>query len=544
MYSIPSTISLLALSALVVAAPVDIVGIAKLARPIYPNMVGYNSDYYYVTDPWHTPSRIRAAITARPGMLRYPGGTSSNYWDPYHSRLFHDVPKIDVADTNPIAGTQTRYTISWIHNAYFWNNVTPLSDFGRLYTALRDAQSGGSQAIFVGNLVTPGADFYTLKWGRPVDSTPGSNDWWTMLGTRYGALTYMLGDAAKNGIPVRYVELGNEYYFGAGLTHDGQPADVEPYVAGSFNASQSYAPENVGTFPDKGADGKDALYLYGTVANDWADKIKKAYPGVKVCAVGAFLDKGGYAPRTANWNQEALAALNPAKVDAVSLHLYGGPQAGSLTGTETQLGQALTSWQQFWIAGRNRSHLPAKVDFWITEFNIDDEFGHGDKLPENKGTWGNGLGNVYCLNYWLAKEPRVRIALLHELARVIDGDGPRIHAHGRAYGLFASALTGRTRARALEMSGVPALAGSGRSIPGLVGWAFDTPGKATPGTYTLVNFTGSPHTLSGLSRLPGAAKYIQAATPLSRLTDPGETVGRLNKGRLLLPAYSITVLTG
>ncbi len=220
-----------------------------------------------------------------------------------------------MADTDPAAWTQTRYTINWLHSAFFWGNVTPLSDFRRLYTALWDANSGGAQVVLVANLVTPGADFYALKWGGAVDNTPGSNDWWAMLGTRYGALTYMLGDAAKNGIPVRYVELGNEYYFGAGLTHDGQPADVEPYVAGSFDASHGYAPENVGTFPDKGAGGKDALYLYGVVADDWAAKIKKAYPGVKVCAVGAFLDKGGYAPRTANWNQEALAALDPAKVD-------------------------------------------------------------------------------------------------------------------------------------------------------------------------------------------------------------------------------------
>lgn len=160
--------------------------------------------------------------------------------------------------------------------------------------------------------------------GRAVDNTAGSNDWWAMLGTRYGALTYMLDDARKSGIPVKYVELGNEYYFGAGLTHDGQPADVEPYVAGSFDAGHGYAPENVGAFPDKGAGGKDALYLYGIVANDWTSKIKKAYPDVKVCAVGALVDKNGYASRTAHWNTEALAALDPARVDALSCTFTAG----------------------------------------------------------------------------------------------------------------------------------------------------------------------------------------------------------------------------
>ncbi len=174
------------------------------------------------------------------------------------------------------------------------------------------------------------------------------------------------------------------------------------------------------------------------------------------------------------------------------------------------------------------------MDFWITEFNIHDEFGHGDRLPKNKETWGNGLGNVYCLHYWLAREPRVKIALLHELARIINGNGPNIHAHGRAYGLFASALTGRTRARALVLGGVPALAGSGGSIKGLVGWAFDAPGHSKQATYALVNFAGSAQAINGLSRLPGAAsiRYVQSAAPLNTLTDPGETLGRLGKGRL------------
>jgi len=160
---------------LFVAAPAsaaDIVGISKAARPIYPNMVGYNSDYYYVTNPWSSEKRVRAAVKARPGILRYPGGTSSTYWDVYHSRLFRDLPKMDPADTDPAAWTQTRYTINWLHNAYFWSNVTPLSDFGRLLAALKNSQAGGTQAVLVANLVTPGPDFYALKWAARSTTPP------------------------------------------------------------------------------------------------------------------------------------------------------------------------------------------------------------------------------------------------------------------------------------------------------------------------------------------------------------------------------------
>ena len=507
-------------------------------------MVGYNSDYYYVSNPWSSEKRVQAAAKARPGLLRYPGGTSANYWDVYHARLFHDVSAIDVADADPAAWTQTRYTINWLHNAFFWSNVTPLPDFKQLYRTLHHADSGGAEVIFVANMVTPGPDFYALKWSRAVDNNPGSSDWFAMLGSRYGALQYMLSDGSKNGVPVKYVELGNEYYFGAGLTHKDKPADVEPYVAGSFDADNKYAPENVGTFPDKGDGGKPTLYLYSVVANDWASKIKKAYPGTKVCAIGAFLDKEGYESRTANWNREALSALDPTKVDAVSLHLYGGPQVGSLTETEEKFGRALKSWQEFWIAGRSRSHLPGKLDFWITEFNIHDEFGKGDKLPENRGTWGNGMGNLYCLHYWLANEPRVKVTLLHELARVIDGDGPNIHAQGRAYGLFAKAVTGKTRARAIEFDSVPNLQGSAGTIRGVAGWTFDTPDHGKPTVYTLVNFTGSPQAVKGVNHLPGAANahYTQAFAPLNSAIDPGEKTGSLHANVLTLPAYSVTVI--
>lgn len=521
------------------AHAVEIVGVSEAERAIYPNMIGYNSDYYYMNDPWSSDTRRAAALQTRPGMLRYPGGTSSSYWDAYNSRIFHDVEALDPADGNPAAWTQTRYTINWVHNAFFWTNTTPLSDFKRLHSALQ--KNDATETIFVANMVTPGADFYDLKLKRTLDRTPGGDDWWQMLGTRYGAFDYMLKDATKNGVPVKYVELGNEYYFGAGLTHRGAPADVEPYVAGSYDADNKFAWENVGTFPDKNGE-QNVLYLYSVAANDWASRVKKDYPQAKVCAIGDFVQVDGQAERAAHWNEQALAALDPAKVDALSLHFYGGPQVGSLTENEEKLGAALTSWQQFWRAGIERSKLPPQYDLWITEFNIDDEFGQSDKLPESKGSWGNGLGNIYALHYWMAKEPRVKVALLHELARVIVKDGPEIKANGRAYGLFASAANGCTRARALKLQNVPALQGA-TEIESVVGWKFDAPDTQQKAKYVLVNFSGIAQKLSGSKNLGAmtGATYRQAASALATLDDPGETSGDVND-ELLLKPYSVTVI--
>ncbi len=521
--------------------PIQVTGIAAEGRRIDPHMVGYNSDYYYVTDPWSSDARRAAAAKARPSMLRYPGGTSASYWDAYRSRMFRDVPAIDPADGNPAAWTRTRYTINWVHNAHFWLNVAPLADLKRLHEEL-DRKNDGAGTVFVANMVTPGPDFYTLKRAGALDRAAGSDDWWGMLASRYGAFEHMLSEAEKAGIPVEYVELGNEYYFGAGLTHDGQPADVEPYVAGAYDADRSFAYEDVGAFPDQ-AGGKDVLYLYSVAANDWAAKVKRAHPQARVCAVGAFVDQDGLPRRMANWNQEALAALDPKRVEAVSLHLYGGPQQGSLTDDERRLGQALKSWRDFWIAGAKRSRWPAAADLWITEFNIDDEFGEKDALPPSRGTWGNGLGNLYCLHHWLASEPRVQVVLLHELARVILGDGPEIKANGRAYGLFAHACAGRTRAAAIAFDGIAPLDGSDGELPGIVGWRFDAPDAGKAPRYAIVNFSGTPRTLAGLSPLLGTAggHFLQAAATLDALADPGETAGAVSES-LTLPAFSVTVV--
>lgn len=522
------------------ASAAEVVDVGANARAIYPQLAGYNSDYYYTTNPWESATRLRAATAARPGLLRYPGGTSSSYWDVYRSRIFRDVAAIDPANSNPAAWTQTRDTISWVHNAFFWTNVVPLSDWAKLEGALR-ANGDDAATIFVANMVTPGADYYDLKWQRPVNRTAGSPDWWTMMGERYGALKFMLGEAKNSGLPVRYVELGNEYYFGAGPSAAGKPAVVEPYVAGSYDADNNFAFRETGAFPDKvGKD--DALYLYGVAANDWAGKIKRDFPDAKVCAVGAFVGQAGETGRTARWNAEALEALDANKVDAISLHFYGGPQRGSLTEDEAKLGQALQSWQEFWRAGVARSQLPA-LDWWITEFNIDDEFGDGDKLPASKGTWGNGLGNLYCLNYWLAHEPHVQVALMHELARVIEGDGPAIKANGRAWGLWSSAATGKTRVRALNLTGVPNLQGADTAIKGVIGWQFDTPDAPDSARIALVNFTATAQAINGLDRVlgDGTHRYVQAASALGETTDPGEQRGEFTNN-LSLPPFSVTVI--
>jgi hypothetical protein len=50
----------------------------------------------------------------------------------------------------------------------------------------------------VAKMVTAGPDFYTLKWGRDVNREPGSEDWWAMLGHRYGAFAHLLSDGRKN----------------------------------------------------------------------------------------------------------------------------------------------------------------------------------------------------------------------------------------------------------------------------------------------------------------------------------------------------------
>lgn len=487
------------------------------AQNILPHMLGYNNQMSGSANPWSLSSRRSALVAARPGVFRYPGGTVSTYWDTFHGRRFNDVVTINASDNTPPRDfTQTKYTIDWV--AVAAGQPNPISDFDLAYDAVAASPGGAMEVVFVLNMTTPGADYYAAAWGRSVDQTPQSADWWAMMDDRYARAIIMLDDAVAAGIPVKYVEFGNEYYFGAGTTSP-TGATVEPYSAGVVPND----PAMRGAFPGSGTD-------YAAAVNDWAPNLLSRYPGVRLCAIGS---DGGGSGRRANWNNDVVSLISPTLVPAVSYHIYGGITAGDVTSTEANLGTALTSWNSFWQSTKTTAQVLTNREAWFTEFNA-------NVGPQS---WGQGLQALSSLKTWLS-DGNLGLALMHQFVTpIMSGTGPSITATGRAISLFNLAAKAKTRVRGLNLSSVPTLAGSGS--PGLAsvfGYAFDT-GTGTDINYVLVNLRGSNNSISltGIAGAVGAA-FTRASASLSATADPGETSGMLAATETL-PAYSITVFT-
>lgn len=172
----------------------------------------------------------------------------------------------------------------------------------------------------------------------------------------------MLKHADSIGIPVKYVELGNEFYL------EGDDPD-SAYILQKFPTPADY----------------------GIAATIWADSIHKYFPNAKVAAQGVF-DKNS-APRRKIWNDSVLAHLEGE--DAMTFHFYyPSADADSLETTAEKLDvtmQDVPDWlyqpYKGWDILQNKSMVKVRPgkEVWITEFNLSDH-----ERPTH-GYWTHGL---------------------------------------------------------------------------------------------------------------------------------------------------------
>lgn len=479
------------------------------AVPLLPHAAGYNNQTAPMLEPWQIETRREGLVKARPTLLRYPGGSVANYWDMQRDKLFTPVVEID-----PEGGASIlrKYTLAWVAslNGGQMNSVRDLRS--ALDYSAEKSQNGAPAVIFVMNMVTPGPEYYAAVWKRAVDQTPGSGDWWNMLDDRYRRNLDMLERAEALGVPIRYVEFGNEYYFGAGAANPAG-ATVEPYVAGVIPNDPNLA----GAFPGLGKD-------YACAVNDWARKLRARFPGVRLCAVAGD-PRGG--ARRRDWNLNVARFVDRDLVPAVSFHHYGGITAGNLTENAEQLHETMWTWRESWIEIQENARELTDREFWLTEWNSN----------TSQGTWGHGLHSLFCLHTWLSGG-NFGLSAYHQFSNntVLAGQGPDITATARAMSLFSLATAGMRRALPLVFDGVPSA-----PVPAFFGWKF-TKGDSTGEKYMLVNLGGEERTID-VSSLTAEAnlKVHQARAPLNReMIDPGETVSS-SKSQLKLPAFSVTV---
>lgn len=353
------------------------------------NIYGLNIELSRIKEPWSNEKYIRVIDSMKPSIIRYPGGTVSSFWDFENNRLFPD--KSDKGDNG------------WVDYSNFKDNyvarqvltkttqINSIKDLGNAF------QNGTNAPIFCLNMVTPGIDYYTQsKLISTQDKiVPGSdnkaNRWWKILEDRLERNLILLKKAKELNIPIKYIELGNEYY----------------------TSQNIYFTE---TFPD--------AQSYSKAANFYAKRIKEIYPESKIAALGC-LDNRFYRnmSRRLEWNRVLNENLDKKIIDAITLHAHEETSVKQYN-EGRDITMAATTWTKKFEQSMQETQatflLTNNWEIWITEFQP--KFSTKFEDIKNSGpyntTWGSSLVAVYNFIY-LSKIDNVSKILFHEVKNLV-----------------------------------------------------------------------------------------------------------------------------
>lgn len=415
-------------------------------------LIGFNTNAFHATANWTMAWFRDATASLNPAVLRYPGGTPSNYWD-WQTGWFQNSP------TTPPQNAQE----------------TPRG------TIRADEFQLGLAAAAAEPLLVVNIQNSTLSY--------------ELQG---------LAHAQSVGVPVRLVELGNEH--NNSTTAQGIPPDT-----------------------------------YASRVKVWADSIRAAYPGVKICAVG------GAMPMNPTWHTSIFSRA-PA-IDALAFHFYLG--AGNVDGVFNPTRALSVPFaanggllDRYARGGFDDPVVPSAIEVWVTEYNLGEVL--ADAALQHADTWTHAL-YVSAMSHLLMTLPRVTMLVNHNLTNVldfaaIDPLSQRITANGVAMMLLGQASKGLPNAAPLSFAGAPQVDYQGTTYPSLIGWKFSGGSVAK---VWVVNLSSSPRQVAFDQVFGGPFSYeLVSGDPALQVNGRGSltnTVGQ-GSGSLVLPAYSISVL--
>ena len=476
------------------------------SRPLPPYVFGFNGNITFYDKPFDQPNVVAALKQVSPVLFRYPGGMIANHWD-------FDTGNVD--KTEPDADMQP-----WI--------VANFKKSPRTYTLdnyAKGLKATGSVPIVVLNML-----------GKPLEHNLNA-----------------LRKLRDLGLPVRYVEMGNEYYFGLVKMKRIFPT-----------------PED-----------------YGRTCQTWIAAIKKEFPDAQCAVIGYSINGDA---RNTNWTKRVLSACLNA--DAVTFHTYsalgldGGikqpdlnlaKEARERNPTATRLMPDDRAERQRWeiqqlsdpkavantlsrvqtsASSLDKLGAPATMPIWITEFNM--------RADESaiRGTWLNSFQMNTFLTRFL-EDPRVDMILYHNIfgnlfAAIYESDHEfdyllnekiiskpgTLSAGGLMMALYAQVSKGMTTATQLNFANGPTLANDrGETVPGLIGWQFSDAKTAKKRTL-LVNQSFQNQAVDA-ALFPRNAPFRQYYAPLATYVQGAESL-QTTSGRVAqtiqLPPFSITLI--
>lgn len=424
------------------------VGLGQV-QTLPPHFFGVNYDYGGPSSYPDDPSIDAELSQLDPETLRWPGGNGANYFQWQEGR------------TSVKAVKGFTFTLADLASAYHATGAIPIFDLNVMTSSLADQEQ-------------------------------------------------MLQAASKLGLPVRYVELGNEFYLST-------PAYVKKFPTAAD---------------------------YGALVGAAVVQLHRMFPGVEVAAVGSVSTKSS---RESDWNAQVLesAESHGGLPDALTLHVYPDPLAGDLKGDnlrtllkgpyhlEQEIRSVLAAWP-----------VSPPDGAWITEYDLRPH--HSAALPNPPQTsYGDALF-VAAMTLMQPESSRVRLVdFWTSFAKGAGGDWsgsgavPTLTPAGLAQGWIGSAARNAGRWRPLTFAHGPRIA---TGEPDLVGSAFTDDGKVRE---VLVNLGASTVTLATGHAIPhgkgfkqvsdNPVRQVTAASQLSRTSGHTRSV-------LTLPGYSITLI--
>ena len=460
------------------------------SRSLSPNFMCYNVNSTQVAD-WRDESFTTAVNNLSPSLLRIPGGDVGNYWNWQRGGLIENTASLPDGLPFFLRFKARQYTAS------------KLTDFKA------GLANTNTKPVFVLNMLT-----------SDIESQ-----------------LEMLRQAEDLGMEVKYVELGNEFYFNI--------------------------PNYKKTFPNPRA--------YGLEAKKWTEAVKQEFPNAQISVVGV-VPSPDKPPRLQNWNKVMRGTVLPT-ADAITLHIYNGHGLDKLTSqpdsypyfTESEvpiiLGEPFRNWQQL-RSDSNYQAIPDDKQIWITEYNLfEDIFQGGSEkpIPRVAGSWTHGLYNLATSLLFL-EEPRIESICNHSLTEssifgailntsdsfVNPADANMtatpmsLSATGLALSLLGEATRDMTSAKPIKFNNTAQLQGKDNfQYPAIYGWLFsnNTDNRAIVTNLSSQNIELDLSSISNgrYEQISGSPQdLINSSTVLTKKGTTNQTI--------ILPAYSVTKL--
>ena len=458
-------------------------------RSLSPNYVCSNVNSLRVKS-WYDQKFWNSVDKLNSKMLRIPGGTASNYWNWQRGGLIEDISNLPQGLPHFVSNKDRKYTAS------------KLRDFSAEF------KTNGLTPLFVLNMLTS-----DLK-----------------------SQLKMLQTARNLGLPVKYVELGNEFYFG------------------TTNYRKTFPrPED-----------------YAKTANQWISAIKKEFPEAKIAVIGAGSKGKNRSSRRDKWNEEIIATTLPL-ADAITIHDYSSNGlANRKISTEKYpyflkedvpliLGEPFKSWYK--ISNTIRD-FPENKKIWVTEYNLMEKINTTQEAKKQRvaGSWIHGM---YALSMSLLflEDPRIDIACNHMLigssqfSTIIENEksfnNPAdknavsqplvLSATGSALKMLGDATEGMTNAQRIDFADNPIPTGKDEfSLPTLYGWMFTNQKEQNS---LILNLSPRQIEVVISSLFPEETNYkILSGSPRDLITKPGilQQKTGITKQNIILPPYSVT----